>query len=273
MGEDRKTGEHMSGTGELSKLFGIDRTTLNYYVKKGLILAGSTDNQYHTYAFSDCMALAYIRYCRGMGFSGDEIMELLCEDGPRRQIERIEKRQEDLKKQIEQLHLRQIFLENHHETLTFIAEHTDRLTPILTEPYYFVKKSDAEKDPVWLGLYKTAPNVEFNPHFNAKARRVEMPDLFNHSGISMKESWIRQFGLTPPEGSIYYPQMEKYVISWYVSALHPEKEISEKVRELFEFRSVPKRLSPDFVLYLFPVFYQSDRSCYGAICFFETALD
>ena len=91
----------MSGTGELSKLFEIDRTTLNYYVKSGLIRPALSKNQYHQYGFSDSMALAFIRYYRGLDFSTEEITSLLNRDTNEEKIRRMNSKKTELMDQIE----------------------------------------------------------------------------------------------------------------------------------------------------------------------------
>lgn len=63
----------MFKTGQLSRVFEIDRTSLNYYVRTGLLNPEILDNQYHTYSFQDFVALSYIRHYRGLGFSMAQI--------------------------------------------------------------------------------------------------------------------------------------------------------------------------------------------------------
>ena len=48
----------MFKTGQLSRVFEIDRTSLNYYVRTGLLNPEILDNQYHTYSFQDFVALS-----------------------------------------------------------------------------------------------------------------------------------------------------------------------------------------------------------------------
>ena len=66
----------MFKTGQLSRAFEIDRTSLNHYVRTGLLNPEILDNQYHTSSFQDFVALSYIRHYRGLGFSMNEIKAL-----------------------------------------------------------------------------------------------------------------------------------------------------------------------------------------------------
>jgi len=257
----------MIRTGELSRLFGIDRTTLNYYVKKGLIRAESGENQYHTYSFEDCMALSFIRYFRGLGFGTDEVAQLLSEKDHAGKLESLRARQEETEKQIQALQLRYCFLKNMEELYSFLAAYGGEPVRITTEPYYYIWKTVMENEPDWMELYRAAPSVEFSPRYNAETELVEIPDLSVFSGISMKVSWLEKFSLTPPAGSTFHPAQEKYVMAWRVSGETPERELSEKIRELF--KRMPEKLEEEFVLYLLPSLYKSEHSGFDALCFFS----
>ena len=258
----------MPKTGELSRLFGIDRTTLNYYVKTGIIRADREENQYHIYSFSDSLALAYIRYYRGLGFTTDEIRELLSVDDPGERLARIGKKQVELRIRMEKMRLQQMFLEQFYRINSFIMNSREpiRVTP---KAYYFVRKSELEGDPVWEELYRMAPSVEFSPRFSPSDGMVEMPDLFMFSGVIILESWVKEFSLTPPEGSLFHPAEEKYAVSWNIPTEQPERELSHRVRELFESPPDGKKLNETFLLYLVPSHYSTKEDSFDALCFFE----
>ena len=55
----------MFKTGQLSRVFEIDRTSLNYYVRTGLLNPEILDNQYHTYSFQDFVALSGVGFFYG----------------------------------------------------------------------------------------------------------------------------------------------------------------------------------------------------------------
>ena len=259
----------MRKTGELSKLFGIDRTTLNYYVKKGLIQAGAGENQYHTYSFEDCMALSFIRYYRGLGFGAEEVMRLLGEEDHEEMLAELHSKQEETRQQIRNLRLRQCFQDNLEEMLSFISGYDGKPFRTVTQPYYFIRKTVLENDPDWIDLYRRVPLIEFTPRYNSETDKVEISDLFMFSGISMKASCMEEFSITPPEGSLFYPAQEKYVVIWRISGKTPEQELSSKVSELF--RQMPDRLEETFVLYLLTSKYRSEDSGFDAICFFTIA--
>ena len=259
----------MRKTGELSKLFGIDRTTLNYYVKRGLIQAGAGENQYHTYSFEDCMALSFIRYYRGLGFGADEVMRLLGEEDHEEMLNELHNKQEETRQQIRNLKLRQCFQEHLEKLLVFISDYDGKPFKTVTQPYYFIRKTVLENDPDWLELYRRLPLIEFSPCYNPETDMVEISDLFMFSGIHMRASCMEEFSLTPPEGSLFYPSQEKYVVIWHISGKTPEQDLSAKVSELF--RQMPGMLEETFVLYLLASKYMSEDSGFDAICFFTIA--
>ena len=258
----------MRKTGELSRLFEIDRTTLNYYVKTGLIKAEITDSQYHSYSFSDSMSLAFIRYYRGLGFDSEEIMSLLTEDSNEEKLGRIDERERHLKEELKVLQLRMLLLENLKESLAFIGQNDGSLQEIKTDPYYFIPKREIPDGSVWKDLYKMVPSIEFASVYDENSSRVEVPDLFGHSGLSMKESWIRQFELDLPGPCQYYPSETKYLAAWTVDAADIREQLSEKVRPLFG-EGAQISLKNEFVMYIFPTRYKGGGGSFDCLCFFS----
>ena len=259
----------MKKTGELARLFDIDRTTLNYYVKKGLIQPDKGENQYHSYSFSDSMALAYIRYYRGLGFTSEEVMRLLCEDDQNDRLAAFRRKQEETARKITGLRFRQAVMKSLEHILVFMAGEKNRPKRILSVPYYFIKKKELEKDPNWLELYRQIPVHEFLARFNPETGLVELPDFFTNAGISIEEGWLQEFSRTAPENSVYHPAQEKYVVSWFISAKHPERELSEKVSAFFRNTPGNEKVREEFVLYLIPSGYKSENSGFDTICYFE----
>ena len=256
----------MPKTGELSRLFEIDRTTLNYYVKSGLLQAGTEENQYHRYTFSDSMALAFIRYYRGLDFSTEEIVRLLSQDDNEEKLFDIQQKQKEIEEKIHLYQLKLLLLQNLQKSLQFIQEHGSAPCRFTTEPYYFVRKEDIADDSSWLELYKMIPSIEFTGHYDKLLRKVEVSDLFLHAGLSLKESWLQEYGLKPPENSVYYPAQEKVLVSWKISAGSRAEELSECVRVFFS--SWRDHLKEDFVFYLFPSHYESGGGEFDCLGFF-----
>ena len=257
----------MQKTGELAKLFGIDRTTLNYYVKNGMIRADTDENQYHTYTFPDFMALAHIRFYRGLGFSADEISRLLGEDDHQEKLDRILEKHAELQARITRLRQKQCFLESLQETLTYFLHFGSRAQWVTTEPYYFIRRKDLVHDPEWMELYRMVPYVELVPRFNPETGLVEIPDPADLSGVFIREVWVKEFSLQPPPGSIYYPKREQYIVTWTVPAKDHERILSGKVRQLFEEKG--DVLDERFVVYLLLSQYKTDSVHFEAVCFFH----
>ena len=102
----------MFKTGQLSRVFEIDRTSPNYYVRTGLLNPEILDNQYHTYSFQDFVALSYIRHYRGLGFSMAQIKALTRQEDNQEKLADCQKQMQTIEDQIRLLRLKQRYLEN-----------------------------------------------------------------------------------------------------------------------------------------------------------------
>ena len=68
--------------GEAAKRSGVAAANIRYYEKERLLSAGvREDNQYRLYSDSDVHRLRFIRLCRAMDMSLDEVRTLLALDG------------------------------------------------------------------------------------------------------------------------------------------------------------------------------------------------
>lgn len=71
--------------GEAAKRSGIAAANIRYYEKEQLLSAGvREDNQYRLYTDGDLHRLRFIRLCRAMDMSLDEVRTLLALDGARK---------------------------------------------------------------------------------------------------------------------------------------------------------------------------------------------
>ncbi|WP_027016051.1 Cd(II)/Pb(II)-responsive transcriptional regulator [Comamonas composti] len=68
--------------GEAAKRSGVVAANIRYYEKEGLLAAGvREENQYRLYSDDDVHRLRFIRLCRAMDMSLDEVRTLLALDG------------------------------------------------------------------------------------------------------------------------------------------------------------------------------------------------
>ena len=68
--------------GEAAKRSGIAAANIRYYEKEGLLAPqGRSDNSYRFYSEADLHRLRFIRLCRAMDMSLDEVRTLLALDG------------------------------------------------------------------------------------------------------------------------------------------------------------------------------------------------
>ena len=93
----------MLKTGNLSKLYEIDRSSLNYYVKIGLLQPKVLDNQYHLYKFEDIVALGQIRQYRGFNFDTEQIKSILYDQSIEEILEESYAKQKEIDEEIKKL--------------------------------------------------------------------------------------------------------------------------------------------------------------------------
>ena len=68
--------------GEAARLSGVPAASIRYYEKEGLLPAQArTDNQYRLYNEAEIHRLRFVRLCRAMDMSLDEVRTLLALDG------------------------------------------------------------------------------------------------------------------------------------------------------------------------------------------------
>ncbi len=68
--------------GEVARRSGVPAPNIRYYEREGLLEAGvREDNQYRLYSEADLHRLRFIRLCRAMDMSLDEVRTLLALDG------------------------------------------------------------------------------------------------------------------------------------------------------------------------------------------------
>ena len=71
--------------GEAARQSGVSPANIRYYEKEGLLPPGARgDNSYRLYSAADVHRLRFVRLCRAMDMSLDEVRTLLALDGARK---------------------------------------------------------------------------------------------------------------------------------------------------------------------------------------------
>lgn len=250
----------MFKTGELSRAFEIDRTSLNYYVRIGLLNPEILDNQYHTYSFQDFIALSYIRHYRGFGFSTEDIRRLTQKEDHAGKLRYGRQAMQTMQDQIRLLQMKQRFLENFMNAVEF-AE-SCRSQPVLasTEAYYFIRREEIE-DPVMKELYKLLPSNEFAAHCDQDFR-VELK-IQATQGLALKEAWVQEFQLPLPSGAIYYPAELKCLCVFKVTAPQLDEQLRQHMKALdLTMQRQNIRLCRDFIAYMLINHYNSPQESF-----------
>ena len=110
----------MFKTGQLSRAFEIDRTSLNHYVRTGLLNPKSWTINIIRIPFRISWRFPYIRHYRGLGFSMMQIKALTQQEDNMEKLQDCRQEMQAIDDQIRLLRLKQRFLENFMNLLHFM---------------------------------------------------------------------------------------------------------------------------------------------------------
>lgn len=258
----------MLKTGELSKVFEIDRTSLNHYVKMGLLNPEVQENQYYQYSFEDVLALSYIRYYRGLGFGMNQIKQLTKEAEHDEKIRLFESKLDNIEKEIRFLQMKQRFLEHLKNSVQFYKDYPNQCVFAKTEGYYFIRKEDIH-DPILKELYKMIPSSEFEVKFDDEFQ-ITIESLKSTQGLALKEDWISEFHLEIPDAAVYYPPEMKCLCSWRISNNQVNEQIKTGLVEVIrQCREKGYQVFSDFVVYVLINHYHTDQESFDVFAQFS----
>lgn len=258
----------MLKTGELSKVFEIDRTSLNHYVKMGLLNPEVQENQYYQYSFEDVLALSYIRYYRGLGFGINQIKYLTKEAEHEEKLFLFEEKLDEIEKEIRFLRMKQRFLEHLKNSVQFYKDYRNQCVVAKTEGYYFIRKEDIT-DPGLKELYKMIPSSEFEVKFDAEYQ-VTIESLKSTQGLALKEEWIQDFQLEIPDEAVYYPPEMKCLCSWRINNNQVNEQIRTRLIEVIrQCREMGYKVSANFVVYVLINHYHTDQESFDVFAQFS----
>lgn len=260
----------MLKTGKLSSLYDIDRSSLNYYVKIGLLQPKVLDNQYHLYKFEDIIALGQIRQYRGFNFDTEQIKSILYDKDIEEIIIEAHSKQNEIDEEINKLQLKKTFLHNLMESLQFINECRDKIIVQETLPYYFIPRENIES-PMLKELYKLTPFSEFQVTIKDDSS-FEIEALYDAQGLALKESWINEFNLIIPENSIYYPTQLKCITAFqYGNKIEDVKNKFKWIKK--ELKQMGYSMESQMTVYTYLTHYAHDNRRFDALCFIPVHQD
>lgn len=258
----------MLKTGELSKVFEIDRTSLNHYVKMGLLDPEVSENQYHRYSFEDVIALSYIRYYRGLGFSMNQIKCLTQDADHQEMMSVFDERLDEIEKEIRVLNMKYRFLHHLKNSVQFHKDYRGQCVIAMTEGYYFVRKEDIQ-DSVLKELYKLIPSSEYDVMFDEEYN-VTIESMKASQGLALKEDWIKEFNLQIPEKALYYPPEKKCLCSWKIETKSADQQIKEGLQQIVnECAEMGIELDHHFVVYVLINHYHSEKEYFDVFAQFK----
>lgn len=258
----------MFKTGELSKVFDIDRTSLNYYVKMGLLDPQVHENQYHQYELEDVIALSYIRYYRGLGFSMNQIKCLTQDADHQEMMSVFDERLDEIEKEIRVLNMKYRFLHHLKNSVQFHKDYRGQCVIAMTEGYYFVRKEDIQ-DSVLKELYKLIPSSEYDVMFDEEYN-VTIESMKASQGLALKEDWIKEFNLQIPEKALYYPPEKKCLCSWKIETKSADQQIKEGLQHIVnECAEMGIELDHHFVVYVLINHYHSEKEYFDVFAQFK----
>ncbi len=258
----------MLKTGELSKVFEIDRTSLNHYVKMGLLNPEVQENQYYQYSFEDVIALSYIRYYRGLGFGMNQIKQLTKEADHDEKLGLFESKLDEIEKEIRFLQMKQRFLEHLKNSVQFYKNYPNQCVITKTEGYYFIRKEDI-CDPMLKELYKMIPSSEFEVKFDDEYQ-ITLESLKSSQGLALKEDWIQDFHLEIPAAAVYYPPEMKCLCSWRIQNSQVHEQIGAGLMDVLNHcNEKGYQVSRNFVVYVLINHYHTDQESFDVFAQFN----
>lgn len=260
----------MLKTGNLSKLYEIDRSSLNYYVKIGLLQPKVLDNQYHLYKFEDIVALGQIRQYRGLNFDTEQIKSILYDQSIEEILEESYAKQKEIDEEIKKLQLKQVFLQNTVDSLRFINDYRDKIIVEETEPYYFIQKENIETETL-KEIYKLTPFSEFQVIIEEDCS-FEIERLYNSQGLALKERWIKEFNLNIPDTAIHYPaELKCITVFQYSDEIDEVKSKFKWIKD--ELKRMGYTMKSQMTVYTYLTHYASENHKFDALCFIPIIKD
>lgn len=257
----------MFKTGELSKVFEIDRTSLNHYVKMGLLNPEVQENQYYQYSFEDVVALSYIRYYRGLGFGMSQIKDLTQKADHDDKINLFKQRDDEITQEIHLLQMKQKFLRHLTGSVKFYKDFPDQPMIAKTDGYYFIRKEDIH-DSVLKELYKLIPSSEFGVEFDTNFN-VTIESMKSSQGIALKEEWVKDFNISLPEKSVYYQPEEKCLCVWKMNPKTMDSELKDKIKDVMQFCDKKGyQISHRFLIYILINHYRDNQMSFDVFAQF-----
>lgn len=181
---------------DVCKIYKINRETLRYYEKEGLIKP--IKDEYNNYRYYDEWEINFIGECRkyrSMGFSIQEIKEVLSSDNLEQFIQKVESKQKDID---DQLHFYQMWSKRNSEYVTDLKNIIPRLGKIEivdSEPRYIMPYRKQYNQLMDKKTINAMTDLMENHTFVDSMLFIPYDDYMNKTenfywGFSIRDQWV-----------------------------------------------------------------------------------
>jgi len=227
-------------TGEMAKLFGLDRSSLHYYDKTGMVTPKKRENGYRYYTIEDFLFLMATRHLKSMGLRLEDIQESLCSRDAAATDRLFEDQLGSIEKQIRWLEQVEYVLKRTKKIYSYaasysggyeIAEHVEFYhLPVLSAYPGVVTVRDREKLAVSVEHMPLVSYCLFFPPGALNEREAFCYDI----GLSFSKRRLDEYALQLPEETCHYPEQRTVQLMMYFTKQQLERLSYDDFAEIRE---------------------------------------
>lgn len=229
--------ERLYSIGEVSKLCNISRKTLRYYEKLGLITPDDKgSNNYRYYSRKTIMVIPVIKYYKMMGFTLDEMKDLVAGCDYSTMLSHFYKKVKDFEQQEEELAQQKKFVSDWYELISeanhvrsvpeqMVSLQYKNTRELLSMPYFFNHD-----------YLEATINVDFTNHVESLKLKITGPVMMvlpREEGGSILRNGdvtiVQQSVLSVPREHCYTLKEGLYACCYHVGSLYHIEDTYQKI--------------------------------------------